>query len=403
MLIKKNSLNSLFFLVCMTFIFAFPKAGTKISGIPVYISIFITLIFLFYSSFRSLFLVKNLLIFYALVLILIISAQIVYFGNFDIGPYYLSYLIPMFSPFLLYLFNERRAVDYIKYFPLSFWIVSLYGLSQKIFGDYSVVVPGLTANFYDASQEGFLALKNNMIWGFNYLKLTSTYQNGNLFGVNYLLITWVYVAYRRYVGLPNTGVIFLSFVVSVLTASASVMIGFVFALMLYSIKYTSIKNLKRGVLLLTPVPIFSIGLFFYNEIFFTHVFEIIKVRYFDRDYTEAGGRTLQIFEYFDYLSRNFEVILFGSLYDVDRGGSIYEMWLLSILQNFGILVVLIFFLLYFIFLSKLRFFAFRIPFYAYFIASLSDGAFWLPPTAFNLYILLSLCIFYLKGTVRALN
>ncbi|WP_163313918.1 hypothetical protein, partial [Klebsiella aerogenes] len=107
----------------------------------------------------------------------------------------------------------------------------IYALMQKIIGDYTVVIPGITANFQDAVTPNFLADKNNMIWGIHYLKATSTYQNGNVFGANLLLIGFAVIANLRNELKGTIVPLSLLGVVVLLTASASIYLGMIGALL----------------------------------------------------------------------------------------------------------------------------------------------------------------------------
>lgn len=68
---------------------------------------------------------------------------------------------------------------------VSLVITCLYGVCQRIFGHYRVMIPGITIAYSDAQSPDTFLLKNNMTAVG--LKVVSTFQNGNLFG-NYLAL-----------------------------------------------------------------------------------------------------------------------------------------------------------------------------------------------------------------------
>lgn len=307
--------------------------------------------------------------------------------------YVLPIIIPAFSVVFICFFNKKNIYCYINILSYAFWILTLYGISQKIFGDYNVVIPGLTANYSEALQPNFLAGKHNMVWALNYLKLTSTYQNGNLFGVNYIIISWLYIVIRYKKQKSTTGYILLSALIAVMTASASVVIGYFFSLFLFmfSSRNKGFNLYKIVALFFTLFVAIGVGVFLI-EYHGDSIYKFILARFLNRDYSQAGGRTLGLIYYINVIDKNPLYLLSGGLFIPDVHSTIYEMTLPSFLQFFGIIpTILIVFIMYKYMLS-IKGFIFKIPFLGYLIASISDGGFWLPPTAILLFLSLSFAI-----------
>lgn len=65
--------------------------------------------------------------------------------------------------------------------------VCFYGLLQKFFGHYRVMIPGITISYADSLIPNVFSFKSNS-WG-SLLKITSTFQNGNIFGTFLTMVT----------------------------------------------------------------------------------------------------------------------------------------------------------------------------------------------------------------------
>lgn len=390
------------FLLFITF--ALPKAGAKLGGFPLYISLISSLYFMV-SGLLYVFKRKVELFFVLLpillVLVMFLFNQLSFTGNEYYGSGYLgspsviAYITSFFSILCYYgALQIKNSEEWKRNLVFIFYILVIYALMQKIFGDYNVTIPGITANYQDAMTPDFLAGKNNMIWGIGYLKATSTYQNGNLFGANLLLIGFAvisnFIIDNKKVIIP----ISLLCIVVLLTASVSIYLGLIAGLLWMF--FTSKNNSGRSVVIfLFGILLLSLLLFF---VFTTdNVFsEIIRERLFNRDLSEGSGRIEKINEYLEMVGSNFWVLINGMLFYDRKFDEIYEVLPAAVLQIFGLplLVYYIWFLV--VKLKPIIKSPYILPFIAYFTASLSDGAYWLPPTATNLFILLGLCTVWNK-------
>jgi len=95
-----------------------------------------------------------------------------------------------FVPALFLVREHVRDVRALRFMArmivVSLVLVCLYGISQRIFGQARVMVPGVTISYADAFSPDPFALKSNLTAVG--LKVMSTFQNGNLFG-NFLVLS----------------------------------------------------------------------------------------------------------------------------------------------------------------------------------------------------------------------
>jgi hypothetical protein len=381
-------LESVLFLVSVVF----PKAGTKVSGIPLYFSLLSFTYFCVRGFFQArVDFLGRLVLLATIFLLCFIGFSYFLLGAQPLKAEAVGYLVAYFS-FFAFWGGKYSKINAAVLYKLLFWsivILSLYGYLQKIFGDYVVVIPGLTANYSEALSEDFLAQKNNMIWGLNYLKLTSTYQNGNLFGVNFLILVGLFVYLSKYFSVPRNAnfVLIFSAPVFLLTASATVYFGF--SLLVLSYIFTSSVT-KRGLILFWVLFVLSLVFVFYSIYVENIFYDLILKRLIDRDYTAAGGRTDKLFYYFDLVREDFFLIFSGML----PAAIFYrynESFPFSVLEIFGLSYFIFQFFLLFCFLRSVSSWSLRVPFLVYLMAATIDGAFWSPPTALNFYLLLGIC------------
>jgi hypothetical protein len=301
--------------------------------------------------------------------------------------------------FTMVIIADRESVrqKLHRVLPICVAVVLLYGLAQKVFGDYAVVVPGLTANMDDASHPDFLAQKDNMLWDQQTLKLTSTYQNGNIFSVNLLILMPLAMALFRSKAaklvIGGLGVVELG-----LAASRSAWVGAVcmalLALQLY---------VKRWAYRMTLLGLLAVAV-----VSFVAFVPTVHRRFLDTQgrWQDMGGRAEPAAVLWKESLKNPEndvqTFLFGphgitSERIVLSGGGAYEMFYLALYQLAGWVGVLIW-LAPLIFSLRI-FYRHRADRYiravfvgvvAWLLTAVSEGAFWVPPTAFNLWMVLGL-------------
>jgi hypothetical protein len=293
--------------------------------------------------------------------------------------------------------NEVRLNRVVQVVIVGVTIVLLYGVLQRIFGENAVLVPGLTANATDAEVPDFLFFKYNVIdWHLRTLKLTSTYQNGNGLGINLLLLFPIAVtALRRWtLRIPLIG---LGLFVLEECGSRSVWVGTLtlgLIATMFFVKRTIHKFFASLGLTLAVVV-----LLFYVPIMRTRTLNTGMQKQI-----EMGGRVdpaaLLIRE--SLRDTNVVAFLVGPDARIMRSvqaqaGGAYEILLLALFQVSGVIGALLWVApigLSVWTMSKARsdplVKAVFITLICYLIAALAEGAFWYPPTAFNLWMVVGI-------------
>ncbi|MCS5785167.1 hypothetical protein LNO02_19445 [Klebsiella variicola subsp. variicola] len=164
----------------------------------------------------------------------------------------------------------------------------------------------------DALTPNFLAGKNNMIWGMNYLKATSTYQNGNLFGANLLLIGFAvianYITDKKKIIVPMT----LLAITVLLTASASVYLGMA-AAVIWMVFFSRNRNSASIIAVFFGglfLAIIAIAILSTDNIFSQLIYE----RVLNRDLSAGGGRMEKINDYVEHISQTPWLLINGMLF-----------------------------------------------------------------------------------------
>lgn len=372
---------------------AIPKAGGKLGGFPLYLSLFSMAYFILRGALLALKTKdgKQAFLAFILVVALYLLSNITNIASNSSASTseVLSYFLPGISFFAFYAGASIRIESFKlkKIISYSFWAVALYGLAQKIFGDYVVLVPGITANFSDAANPEFLSEKNNMIWGLGYLKLTSTYQNGNVFGVNFIMLGFLHLAILKEQVRKIWPSVAVLVIAVLLTASVSVYIGLIAGLIYFLAGAGSGSKSRTTTIALLLLVVSVVGLIislFPDNIFY----RIIEARLFGRDLVSGAGRTDRAVDYLSFLTTDPLVIFSGTMFSRYTESGAYEVTPLAILQYLGLPALI--FIIWFVrrALSKVRGGPYRACIWGYLAASMIDGAFWLPPTAINVFVLL---------------
>ncbi len=299
-------------------------------------------------------------------------------------------LIAMFAP-------AESAKALFRILAIGVAIVLAYGLAQKAFGPYNVVIRGVTANWTEAKSGGhFLADKDNVISSTGSLKLTSTYSNGNLLGVNLLLLLpcGIAGAKRWWLKLPffAVGAIALA-----LTGSRSVWVGamFMLAIALVPTPRSLLPKLAAALALWI-----ALGLF----LFHTSLGRERVTRMSRANVATWGGRLVPALILWRGATQGNSIgsVLIGP-YGRRReeirasGGGAYEMFYAALFQEGGFIGLIVWLLP--VWLSFREFWPWRRDPYvrgvmlgviAWMCAAVADGGFWLPPTAFNFWCVLAL-------------
>ena len=194
---EKQKDDFLFKILCITIFFNiwFPKAGIKISGIPLTIgNVFfaITFILWFLKKIRSNNIPLNKMGISILIYILIILIKYIFIGDFINN---ISFIVPLIIYPLGYFLSydlvkndyEKRKVT--KIIVYGFFFITMFAILQFIVGIENCTIPGLTVNYTDYKELGkfwYMSKSNGVVVSSS--KIVSTFQNGNIFGINVLLI-----------------------------------------------------------------------------------------------------------------------------------------------------------------------------------------------------------------------
>jgi hypothetical protein len=293
--------------------------------------------------------------------------------------------------------NEVRLKRVIQIMIVGVTIILLYGVLQRVFGEKALLVPGLTANATDAQIPDFLFFKYNVIdWHLRTLKLTSTYQNGNNLGINLLLLFPIAAtAVRRWtVRLPLIG---LGLFVFAECGSRAVWAGALtlgLVATLFFVKRTIHKFFASVGLTLAVVVL----------LFFVPIMRTRTLEAGMQKQIELGGRVDPAAILIRESLRDTNVVAFlvGPDSRIVRiigaqGGGAYDMLYLALFQISGVLGLLLWLApvgLSMWTMSKARsdplVKAVLISLICYLIAALAEGAFWYPPTAFNLWMMIAI-------------
>ncbi|MCI0724722.1 MAG: hypothetical protein L0338_38035 [Acidobacteria bacterium] len=271
-------------------------------------------------------------------------------------------------------------------------VVLFYGVLQKVMGEYTILIPGVTANWHDAQILEFLADKSNLLHETGEVKLTSTYQNGNLLGINLLLFVPL-----AFVQIPQRWMklTFLSTctVVLALTASRATWAGAVF-LVLIALYLSRLPKLSK--LSIVLLFVLSTSVFLQTSVAQTR---IVNVPW--EELASWGGRmeAASILWSESTQEIHFTMLLLGPWGEhreriVAEGGGAYEMFYLALYETAGILGVLVWMAP--VFVTLRTFYRYRrdvlirsvlVGLLTWCFVAVAEGAFWLPPTAFNLWAL----------------
>ena len=206
---KKNKFAFTLLLITIFWNIWFPKAGIKLNGIPITVgNVFFAITFFVWiinkikiGKIKS-YKISAILIFE--ILYCILKYTIIYARIGTIIPS-LTFIIPLIIyPIMFFvavdMIDSKEKIDKIlKIIIYGFFFLCFYAILQYIIGIDKCDIPGLTVNLSDYKEMGTLWFmkKANGTDQAN-AKIVSTYQNGNLFGINLIFIyPLVYYYYSK--------------------------------------------------------------------------------------------------------------------------------------------------------------------------------------------------------------
>lgn len=315
-----------FFLI--VFNLYFPKGGIKIGDVPITIGMLLIIIlggWMFINSFatnRLMLIDKDRIniVFAWIPFQLIIIISIVFNGVGSLSNVLSMLFNFIFLPYCMvfiggYYFDKIDKNFLYKLIKIGIIFVSIYGIIaffyKYITGDF-INIPYLTINADDIENAEYKNIDRG-----DFFKLVSTYQNGNIYGISMLMLLpiFCYLEKNRFIKL----LVKLSLI---LTLSRTVWFG----LILYEIIYTFIENFS--------VKRIMYCLLFIISIIFIIIY-IINIIELDIDFlldTSMGGRINYFYEYdINFISEK-------------PVRDIAEIVYLGIINNFGIVGLLLFFI-----------------------------------------------------------
>lgn len=281
----------------------------------------------------------------------------------------------------------------LRIFSISFWVICLYGLLQFILGVETTALPGVTVNYSDwqASPMFWYMDKNNVVG--NWIKLISTYQNGNLFGVNLLLI--FPFAFIRIGTKWKPLAVALFTLVGFFSLSRSVWMGMV---LMGLISFLCIHPKKIRIQVTIAIKTFAVFIVCLGSWILFILSPQLQERLLQStggSAFEASGRTPELMELVSSSTSSLLGTLLGPLGVMDYSGSGYEITLAAVYQCSGLVGVLVLviltirFLLLFLRARHLQVCsAALLSVSIYFITSLIEGAYWLPPTSVVMWLVI---------------
>lgn len=408
---RSSSFIVLLLYAAVAFHVAFPKGGFLWRNIPItwadatFGLVLVALVYRIKGSAKSLTLAKivmALVIFSAAYFSFRILAQegfvLRFINSTDIG-----YIVPL-CVYPLILIAMLQVVDtdlrqqrLVKLVCLGVAVILLYGLAQKVLGADRTVIPGLTANSAAANNPLYLAMRYNAIDAAGDLKLTSTYQNGNLLGINLLLLLPLAIAVTRRkwfrVFLVAAGIFALAY-----CGSRAVWVGTLTLALVWI--YFGVKRLSAKIGMLTAIAGAILIFVFFVPIGRTRVLSLVGTG----NLTSWGGRIepASILLSESLKDANVRAFFLGpdqrQMTNIgEQGGHAYEILYLAIFQIAGVLGILVWLAPLVLAIAAIYKYradpierAILISLLAYLVSAIAEGAFWLPPTSFNLYMIVGL-------------
>lgn len=401
---EKNGFLFNLLLITIFFNIWFPKAGIKLSEIPLTVgNVFLAITFFFWTMKKVMNRrMKINKIGYILIILMLYSfIKYLLIGEFvkNIG-----YIIPLEVYPLMFIIaydtidTKEKLQKVIKVICFGFFFICIYALLQYVLGIEKVCIPGLTVNLSDYTTYGanWYLQKNNNNSSEIGTKIISTFQNGNLYGVNALLIYPIVYGYLKKENKSFLMYVSLAlFVICVfLSLSRSCWLGIIL-FMLFGIFLENEKNknslYRKAIIILMCLVLVGVSFKYFPS---------IATRFSSMDKSSImsmSGRTEGLTEVLNnFLQYKYIFIWFiGSNGFIENVGLAYEMTPLALLVQVGIIGIVLFYgILYQVWkrMNKKKWLqnAVKLSIFIWTIVGCIEGAFWLPPTALNIFLILAL-------------
>lgn len=401
---EKNGFLFNLLLITIFFNIWFPKAGIKLSEIPLTVgNVFLAITFFFWAMKKVMNRrMKINKIGYILIILMLYSfIKYLLIGEFvkNIG-----YIIPLEVYPLMFIIaydtidTKEKLQKVIKVICFGFFFICIYALLQYVLGIEKVCIPGLTVNLSDYTTYGanWYLQKNNNNSSEIGTKIISTFQNGNLYGVNALLIYPIVYGYLKKENKSFLMYVSLAlFVICVfLSLSRSCWLGIIL-FMLFGIFLENEKNknslYRKAIIILMCLVLVGVSFKYFPS---------IATRFSSMDKSSImsmSGRTEGLTEVLNNFSQYKYIFIWfiGSNGFIENVGLAYEMTPLALLVQVGIIGIVLFYgILYQVWkrMNKKKWLqnAVKLSIFIWTIVGCIEGAFWLPPTALNIFLILAL-------------
>ena len=283
-------------------------------------------------------------------------------------------LFPIIGLLFGYYFVNKLQINHLGYKVLTtaFYIVCLYGLFEFCINSvfkHLLIIPHVTTTHSNASALTHL-ISNMRPWG---LKLISTYNNGNILGIN--LLMWGTLVYHFIKRSVPTGI--LGRLTLILTGARTVWLGLLVNEILFTLAFKKISSFLYAFLLAATIAI----LFLYHPVHDHHFFHMGTM----------NGRTVQF-------QQMIESTFFPHPLNIPALAMIKEIVYASMATSFGFLGLILFCILMLLALllhkpqNTLQKVC-QISILTYLFLMWIDGAFILIPTQFVFWFMIGITLY----------
>lgn len=412
------SINALFLWTVIINV-AIPKAGVKLAGIPLTLGNVMIGLLLLYSLITGAAgtrkLTRPLLLYVIGGCFWLVRFLVAYAGGSQLSEF-IGYLIPLcvypaaffVAPLYLRTRPQMQRLSRILFWCLLF--LFLYTMLQATLGIGAVDIPGITVNYSDylSNPSAWWLDKSNAVGDAS--KMVSTYQNGNLFGVTIILLFPIALSSERR---PLIKLAFwVLFILSVLLAgSRTVYLGLMMLAVYYIVRAVTHMRFQIKTLAALAVAAFAAVVLLCVVVtsFAPDMFDRIMSIFDLETMLQGAGRTGGAIEYFTWLLGHPEALLVGG-FGMDYEGFAYEMtyicvFLLGGIVGFGLFMAFL--------ISALRSAVGGLPkgdtlaralfvgIVVYWIMAFVEGGYWLPPVAWNVWMIAGFARCYGAAAARA--
>lgn len=387
--------------------FAFPKAGIKINDIPITLQIvlFIICIALYKNTIIKVFSkTKEFTILYMLFSFILLCTLIINYGN--IKNYYLLVTIVLItSPLAIGLGYKAKYEKIMKIICIALIITGLYSILQWNIGIEKTKIEGLNIAYGDTFSSKPIG------YGFDELeaqKMPSTYQNGNLVGIFYILgiacmVEWKATT-KKYKKLKLIAIL-LGACGIFLTGSRTIMISFIIMILLYGLDRILKDKARRTKYLKMASILFILAIIIITFVYVKNkdMINVMINRYITQTIQDktATGRTILIENFVNYIKEvniveKIRILFLGMDWlDVQTSEG-----LLYIFAFYGSIAFVLTFMMFYITIKHTYKISniIGIAFFSILIAFLADSSFNYPPILIIYFLIVG--IYLKKGEIK---